>query len=256
MARLVRLPLSGLTAGEITLNEDASHYLLRVHRLGSGDAFVVFDPELAVEADAELVCVRGRRAVCSVRAPRSAPRSRLSLTLLQGFGKADRVDQVVRDATALGASRVVIVETERSVVKLSETSKERVQSRRERWRTIAAEAARQSGQGAIPELAGPLPLLDALREHAPEHRVRWCCDVDAGDAFGDALAAWQPAHSTLVLIGPEGGLSPAELKSAREAGLLAVRLGPATLRTETAATVVLGSLFIRSAAAVALKSEQ
>jgi 16S rRNA (uracil1498-N3)-methyltransferase len=228
----------------MTLEEEASHYLVRVHRLRVGDAFIAFDPEQATEADAELTHTKQRCAICRVQAIRPAVSSGLPITLLQGFGKGDKADQVVRDATALGAARIVIVETERSVVRLSGAREERSEQRLARWRKIAVEAARQCGRSELPEIHGPMSLGAALSAYGGEHDVGFCCDVAAEQRLVDAVSEWKPQLRTVVLVGPEGGLSEQELRSAEQAGLTRVRLGPFTLRTETAATVVLGALFL------------
>jgi 16S rRNA (uracil1498-N3)-methyltransferase len=244
LSRRVRLAVSELGPGELTLPAEAVHYLVRVHRLRSGDVFLAFDPERGLEGEVELVLPSERRALGRVRALRPAAlQSVTRVSLLQGFGKADKIDQIVRDATALMVSKIVVVETERSVVRLTAADSERTATRHARWRKIALEAARQSGRSDVPAILGPAPLASALSEHAAEHPVRWCCDPRAELSLGDVLASWDPASPTLVLVGPEGGLSEDELAGAAHAGLIPVRLGPLTLRTETAALVVLGSLF-------------
>jgi 16S rRNA (uracil1498-N3)-methyltransferase len=158
------------------------------------------------------------------------------ITLFQAVGKGDKIDQVVRDATALGAKRLVVVTTVRSVPKLAE----RAQARRERWRQIAVAAARQSGRGDVPEVTLPLPLATAL-EQAPAGR-RIVLDPGADVPLARALDGWSASEPLSALIGPEGGLDDSELEAARAAGFSAVRFGPFVLRTETAATALLGAL--------------
>jgi 16S rRNA (uracil1498-N3)-methyltransferase len=247
MARLVRVAVPTLEAGELLLDASASHYLVNVHRLPAGARFVVFDPERALEADAELVTANERRAVCRVSPPRPARTLGMgSLTLLQGVGKADKMDQVVRDATALGVAEIVAVECARSVVRLRDSGRSR--ERAERWRKIAVESARQCGRGDIPRIGEPLGVEAALREHAATHALGWLCDPTASLSLHEALASFRPERKTLVFIGPEGGFDDRERALAREAGLTPVRLGPFTLRTETAALVVCAALYLRGTA--------
>lgn len=247
MARLVRVAVSGIEAGELELDAATSHYLVTVHRLGSGARFVVFDPDRAIEADAELLLADERRAVCRAGPVRTA---RVvgsgSVTLFQGIGKADKMDQVVRDVTALGVARIVPVECARSVVRLRESGRGRERS--QRWRKIAVEAARQCGRGDVPSVAEPLGVEEALQAHAAEHALRWLCDPAAALSLTEALASFTPELKTLVFIGPEGGFDERERALARDAGLVGVQLGPFTLRTEVAALVVCAALYLRASA--------
>ncbi len=240
LSRTVRVYVPGLAAGERTLDEGASRYLVRVHRLAPGDRFVAFDPDAALQSGGELVAARGRQAVCRLDAPEPAANvPAFHVTLLQGLGKGDRFDRVVRDATALGATSVVAIETERSVVALGD----RAGARLERWRTIAVEAARQSGRGDVPRIAGPCSLREALGR--PDEALRLVLDPEAPASLATRLGEWSGERPLALLIGPEGGLAPEELAQAQSAGFLPARFGGFVLRTETAATAVLGAVVSR-----------
>lgn len=240
MARTVRVFVPELVGGERLLDDAASRYLLRVHRLGAGDRFIAFDPDAALQAEGNVVAARGRRALCRFGEP--GPASHVpgfEVTLLQGLGKGDRFDRVVRDATALGVRSVIAVETARSMVDLGD----RAAARRERWRTIAVEAARQSGRGDAPRIEGPLRLGEALGARADA--LRLVLDPEASASLAVRLQDWSPAQPLVLLVGPEGGLSPEELAEARAAGFSPARFGEFVLRTETAATAVLGAVVAR-----------
>ncbi|MBX3127514.1 MAG: 16S rRNA (uracil(1498)-N(3))-methyltransferase [Polyangiaceae bacterium] len=237
MTRAVRVAESSLEPGERTLSEAASRYLVRVHRLAPGRAFSLFDPEARLEAEATLTVAHPRRARCRIDAVRAAPTpSGRRTTLVQALGKGDKPDQVLRDATQLGVSRVVFALTERSVVSLGE----RAASRATRWRQIALDAARQSGRPDVPEL-GPFA---ALGEVLAEVDAPLCLLLHpAGGQPLLAALSGAPADAGLVLlIGPEGGFSDAERGLAREHGFSPVTLGRLVLRTETAAVAALGAV--------------
>jgi 16S rRNA (uracil1498-N3)-methyltransferase len=267
--RRVRLPLSGLRAGPMALPTEAAHYLLRVHRLGPGDRFVAFDPDAALEADAELLpreppagealgngarqarsdgasaALRRRqggirRVSILVGEPRPASlRPGREVTLVQGLGKGDKTEAVVRDATELGVRRFMPVATERSVRRPS-----RAEVPLERWRRIAQQAARQCGRGDVPAIL-PLTELDAalgrLAPLAPS-TLGLCLHPEGDEALGAVLAQHAACREVIVLVGPEGGFSPAEIARARELGFRVVALGPLVLRTETACAAVMGAL--------------
>jgi 16S rRNA (uracil1498-N3)-methyltransferase len=231
--------LSPISEGELDLDRRQSHYLCHVHRLGPADRFVAFDPLGQIEADAELLQIGSHQARCrlgEVRAARLV--SRLNVTLWQALAKGDRVDQVVRDATALGVRRLVVVETARAALRLGDRGGRRA----ERWRTIVVEAARQSGRGDLPELAGPVGLDRALAELGHVGDRRLCLQAGASRSLREALRGWQPEEPLTALVGPEGGFDNDELERVRRSRFEVVSLGPFTLRTETAATALLGAL--------------
>ena len=223
------------------LDAGASHYLIRVHRLRQGSRFVAFDPLSVREADGVLLDERPNGARYELSAVRPALlASRLGATLIQALGKADKLDRVVRDATALGVEQLVVVETERAVVHLGA----RGGARLERWKKISVEAARQSGRGDLPEIRGPVGLESALAEcNAP---LKICLDPASEQVLGRALDGWAAPEPIALLVGPEGGFSDAELALVARSGFRRARFGSFVLRTETAATAVLGALVARA----------
>lgn len=234
MAKL-RVPMTDLEAGERVLEPRAARYVTRVRRVAVGQPFVVFDAARGLEADARLVEVRGARAVCRIGAVRPAARSPFAVTLIQALGKGDKIDRVVRDATALGVHRIVVVDSGRSVPRLGE----RAAARRDRWRAVAIEAARQSGRGDLPEIEGPKPFAEALAD--AERGARRVVLVPGAAPVAGVLAG-APGAPVVLLIGPEGGFDDDELARACSAGFVPAALGPFVLRTETAATAALGAV--------------
>jgi 16S rRNA (uracil1498-N3)-methyltransferase len=178
---------------------------------------------------------------CRIETPRPSGYRALPIRLIQGLGKADKPDEVIRAATALGAAAVTLVHTERSVARVSS---ERSAARLERWKRIAVEAARQSGRGDVPELSGPAGLSDVLALVTAPHRVT--LSPDAPPLF-QRLAAWRSHMELALLVGPEGGFDADELRAAGDAGFLPASLGATTLRTELAGVAALGALVAWSA---------
>jgi 16S rRNA (uracil1498-N3)-methyltransferase len=240
VARVVRVAVHPLLPGEAVLDVPASRYLVKVHRFEPGAEFLAFDPEARSEADATLLEARIDGARCRIGTPRAAERvSRHETGLIQCLGKGDKIDHVIRDATALGVSRLTIATSERAVVRIGGEGPHRV----DRWRRIAIDSARQSGRGDLPELAGPLDLAAALEGAAST--LKLCLDPRAELSLTRALERAQPADAIDLLIGPEGGFSADELGLAESKGFVRVGFGPFTLRTETAATAVLGAVLAR-----------
>src|ERR1700690_3697402 len=116
-SRLLRVPVAGLKAGQLNLDREATHYLVNVHRAACGIRFLAFDVEAATEATATLVKADARRALCVVdnlRVSSRVPPHRL--ILIQAFGKGAKIDQVVRDATALDTTEIWVISTSRSAL--------------------------------------------------------------------------------------------------------------------------------------------
>lgn len=230
----LRVPFPLTTPGLFPLPAEAATYVTRVHRLAVGASFLAFDPDRAVEADAELTEVSKRGAVARIGAIRPASvRSLRDVTLIQGTCKGDKMDGIVRDATELGATRIIPAITARSVARPDE-------ARGDRWRRIAVEAARQCGRGDAPRVESPRAITAALA--AGEGTVALCLDPTASLTLGAHLPIVGAATNVTILVGPEGGLADEELDEATRAGFTRVRLGTFVLRTETVCAATLGAL--------------
>ncbi len=221
MRRLV-LSEAVLDAGPLKLPSDAAHYLRDVLRLEAGTKLELTDGAGRV-AIASIDQSDKRAVVLAVEAPRFVPRPARSLTLIQCVAKGEKMDQIVRQTTELGVSRIVPVISERAVA--------RSMGRQDRWRQIVDDAVRVSGRAWRPELRPVTALVDLLAE--PRAAASWVF------ALGGAEPYATPRVDDLeVIVGPEGGLTPSEIEAARAAGFRSVSLGEHTLRTETAAAAV------------------
>lgn len=236
--RLLRVPLEPLVPGERVLDEPVGRYVTRVHRLGAGDRFIAFDPAAATEAEV-VITAAGREVTVRISEVRpSANVAPGGLTLLQGIGKGDKPEDVVRAATALGVAVVVFVETQRAVVHVGD----RAASRRKRWRAVAVEAARQSGRGDVPRVEGPLPLSEAVTMVSGPEGPRVYLSPRAASSFTASLRGHRAGAPLAVFIGPEGGLADEEESLLLASGFVPASLGRFVLRTEIAAVAVLGAV--------------
>jgi 16S rRNA (uracil1498-N3)-methyltransferase len=246
---VTRAPIPELAPGERRLEGAVAHYLARVLRLRAGDAFVAFDPATARESDATTVWT-DQDTITVKFGPLREGRARAArgLTWIQGLAKGDKCDAVVRDATELGSTRIVVATTRRSVVKLDAA---RALERQARWARIASEAARQSGRSDTPRVDTPRTWVDAL-DHAADavDATRFCLWEQATAPLAPPLLEALSREAPLAFAcGPEGGLEAREVDEARSRGWLVVSLGPFTLRTETVAAAVLGAVRVWSALA-------
>ncbi len=143
------------------------------------------------------------------------------------------MDWILQKATELGASRIVPLLTERSVVRLDAKQAEK---KVQHWRGIAIAACEQCGRNRVPEVALPMDLFEFVESANTSGATRLLLSPTA-DASIDRVPVG--ASGVTVLIGPEGGLTETEYEMALRSGFTSVRMGPRVLRTETAAIAAL-----------------
>ncbi len=224
-------PLS--EGAELSLNDSAVQHLGRALRMRPGESIRLFDGA-GNEHQAELVELSKRAIRVRVGAVIDNPtESGLEVELGQVMSRGERMDYVVQKATELGVSRIVPLFSERCEVKLNP---ERQTKRVDHWQQVAISACEQSGRSRVPDIAMPQPLSQWLQQCDCE--LKLVLHPDAAMS----LAQRQAPASTGLLIGPEGGLSDAEIEQARAAGFESLRLGPRVLRTETAPVTALSVL--------------
>jgi 16S rRNA (uracil1498-N3)-methyltransferase len=199
---------------------------------------VAFDPSARVQADAVIVECSRKGVVCDIGPV--CPATLLPQTpvvLLQGIPKAEKLDQIVRDATELGATRIVPVVCARCAPSALRIER----SRLARWDRIARQAARQCGRGDVPSVGEPAQLPAALDAIAIDS-LRLCLWERSSTPLGAVLQAQAARRAVALLIGPEGGLDEAEVELCARSGFEAVSFGRFILRTETASTAALGAI--------------
>ncbi len=160
------------------------------------------------------------------------------VTLGQGLPKSDKMDWIVQKATELGASGIVPLITERTIVKVKDEGK-----RTGRWQKIAREAAMQSARPDIPRIGDIKIFHDFIMTLDPGPMTLLLFPWEEGtEPIKNVLRQKPGARNIVVLIGPEGGFSSVEAGMAEEKGFHLVSLGPNILRTETAAVAVLSMI--------------
>jgi 16S rRNA (uracil1498-N3)-methyltransferase len=159
----------------------------------------------------------------------------VSITLGVGLLKGDQMDAVVRDATVLGASRIVPMLTQHVTVPERVWAREKLEAR---WLRVAIAAAKQCGRAVVPEIAAVTPMDDVIAGAGEVVRVVCVEPAHGGTATG---LGPKPA-AALLCIGPEGGWSAAEL-ARLSPGARQLSLGPRTLRAELAPVVALTAVW-------------
>ena len=218
-----------LSLGQHELPEAQAHYIGRVLRHAVGDAVQLFDGS-GQEYLGELIEV-GKKAVRVELREQLAGQaeSPLRIHLGQGLSRGERMDWAIQKATELGVGEITPIVSERCEVRLKD---ERADKRLAHWRQVALSACEQCGRSVLPLIHSPVTLAE------------WQAHVQAElklvlHPVAAPLESHARPHSLAFLIGPEGGLSEAEVEQAKAAGFHAARLGPRVLRTETAPVVAL-----------------
>mgnify|MGYP006281893499 FL=1 len=222
-----------LNVGEqLSLNEDASHYVRTVLRLKQDQAIILFNGQ---GGDFAGHFTEVSRKTVRVQINEKLPRdveSPLRISLGMGISRGDRMDWAVQKAVELGVHSITPLMTERCVIKFDTEKK---QQRRQHWQHIVQHAAEQSGRSVLPALQEVVHIHDWVRT---QQGLKVFLDPYAEQTLADI----QPDAMHLTLLsGPEGGFSDQERQLAKAAGFIPVRMGARILRTETAVLAALAA---------------
>src|SRR3954466_9301398 len=225
-----------LTGGE-------AHHCRNVLSLEHGDKVVAFDGR-GREIPAEITDVSGNEISLRKLHEARTPPLRCQITLAQAIPKGKNMDLIVQKAVEIGAAEIAPILSDRTVVRLDDES---AVSKQEKWQNVATEAAKQCGQNWLPRVHIPqttaqffqqggrfdLQLIGSLQSDA-RHLKEILAEIIA--EHGDR------PRSVLMVVGPEGDFTPAELSLARSHGCRPITLGPIVLRVETASIYCLSIL--------------
>ena len=255
------IPPEDWNPGALVLTGSEAHHARNVLRLQRGERVVLFNGR-GREITAKIVDL-GRDEIRFRKLHESeTPPLRCRITLGQAIPKGKNMDLIVQKAVEIGAAEIAPLISERTIVDLDPASAEQKQAK---WQQVVIEAAKQCGQNWLPRVYAPQKLKDffatveagvspAIFEGTRPTRAPLQFDLRLiGSLQPDALhlkqilADYANEHrhlptSVLMLVGPEGDFTPAELALAKGHGCRAITLGPIVLRVETAAIYCLSVL--------------
>ncbi|MDO4462501.1 MAG: RsmE family RNA methyltransferase [Bacteroidia bacterium] len=216
---------------EGALNAEESKHCVSVMRHRVGDEVYVSNGQ-GVIWTCSLVEANSRGCMLNVISEQSTPSRASSLTMAVALTKnIDRFEWFVEKATEMRVERIVPLITDHS---------ERVQMRLDRMQRVVVAAAKQSLKAWLPELTEPVKIADLFKDNQYDKAQRFIMHCDAPiscDVKPHLLKALNPNQDTLLLIGPEGDFSSAEIQKAISLGYKEASLGDERLRTETAAVL-------------------
>ncbi|MCU4615160.1 MULTISPECIES: 16S rRNA (uracil(1498)-N(3))-methyltransferase [Acinetobacter] len=217
----------------LELTETVFHHWVKVLRAQVGESATLFNGQ-GGEYDVTLTEVAKKSATVSVNAFNPANRTPKFQALLgQVMSKGDRMDYAIQKAVELGVSEIQLLISDRCEMRLKY---DRDQKKLDHWQGIAIAACEQCGLNIVPEILAPMSLEKWLDTELPNTKLVLAPNKDETDVLADATL------DLALLIGPEGGLSEAEISAANQKGFLNWCIGERVLRTETAPVVALSIL--------------
>jgi 16S rRNA (uracil1498-N3)-methyltransferase len=218
--------------GQYVLDGAEGRHAAVAQRLQVGERLDIVDGQ-GTRLRAVVTELRGAQLVFTVESVVREPASPLRLTLVQALAKADRDEQAVEAAVECGVDAVIPWQADRSIV---QWRGERAHRARARWESRVLAATKQARRSWLPPVGG-LVTSRQLAARGPNIVV-----LDAAATMALADVALPPSGELLVAVGPEGGVSEAELAALQAAGAQAARLGPHVMRTSTAGPVAIALL--------------
>jgi 16S rRNA (uracil1498-N3)-methyltransferase len=212
-----------------------ARYLRKVLRLRVGDHVTVFDGsrEHVVRLD---TCSRDEVSGEIVERTGTVEPRATRITLAFCCVRPGPTSEILRHGTEAGVSLFVPL--------LGRRSCRRPAGAKERWEAVTASAAAQCGRVDVPKVAAPMNLDDFVQTEASSGMKIILSAGARSQPLLDILQCSSPPGSVLLMVGPEGGFDPDEESRAAGAGFVPASLGPLVLRTETAAVLASGIVFL------------
>ena len=215
---------TALDGDEVVLTGREAHHAAVVRRVRVGEAVTVGDGRGAW-LSGEVAAASPQRVAVVITHRRTVPAAAPRLVLVQALAKGDRDELAVQAATEIGADAII------------RWQGAKIEKGRARWSSIVREAAKQAHRAWIPEVTAPVSTADLAAR--AEHARLLVLVPDAADPLTAVFLDPQDTTDVLVIVGPEGGLTPEEVDRLGSAGARPVRLGENVLRTSTAGPAAL-----------------
>lgn len=213
----------------IYLEEQDLVHAHNVLRLRVGDSLEVVAGDCLCQGKVEKI---DQKLVVRVDSSRQVKLPQSFVALFQGVPKGRKFDWVVEKATELGVDAIYPVIFERTVPQLKKG-----EQRLERWTRIVKEASQQSKREYLPQLKSPLTLVELRKALKGYDTVLVWWEGERAPLKGSLGKALRKSQKVAVVVGPEGGLSLAEVGKLRQVGATTLSLGNLVLKSETAGIV-------------------
>ncbi len=247
------LPPGSVQGRRLVFTGREARHITRVLRLPRGEKIVGFDGS-GREYEAVIAVLSPRRVEAIVGEVKEKDIVRPShVALAQGLIKGGAFDRVVRQAAEIGVDEIFPLRSRRSVVRPGGLT----EKKRQRWESIAVDAARQSGRARVPRVhcpAGWGELFNLATDYELKLLLWEKENRRTLKAVLDEYAS--PPAGALLVVGPEGGFTDEEAAEAAAAGFATAALFPTILRSSTAPLAALACYYYHYQGARPLKPKE
>ncbi len=223
-----------ITGETAYIDKQEARHIKKVLRLKAGDEVILFDGSgqeykaLLMESEKNNLFAR----IIEIKMKEDSPE--ISLCLVQGIAKGDKMDNIIQKATEIGTAVIYPLSSERTIVRLQGDS---AVKKVNRWQQIAREACKQCRRNVIP-LVKPVMEIDQIFQDIGDFPALMLYENEQDNSLRQVLHSIRETVLTtgkiFLIVGPEGGFSEVEVEKARKQGVQTASLGPRILRTETA----------------------
>ncbi len=225
---------------DILIDGKEAHHILDVMRMQDGDKVVVFDGT----GNEYIGFIKNtdrtarRLLVEIIRTEKPSSKRVPEITLAQALPKKGKMDYIIEKATELGASEVIPLVSDRTIVRPDDAG---CRKKVERWKKLAVEAAKQCGRTDVPEIDAVTEFSEMIDRMDRYDLVLFACLTDKTISLRKSLEGFK-SGKILVFIGPEGDFTPEEMKMADVENCRFVSLGKRVLKSDTAGLALLSVL--------------
>jgi len=237
---LTETPLAG-ASGTITVGPEVAGHAVRVRRMGAGEELELIDGT-GVRLRGTIQEGTSDSLTLSVTDETEEPQQRPRLVLVQALAKNDRDIQAIEAATEVGVDAVIPWAAQRSI---ADWPAKKAHKMAAKWANVLTAATLQARRARVPELGELIRGTAVTQLVTPTSRVIVLDETESSglteavNDLGEGSTTQGDIDEIVVIVGPEGGITPAEVDALVSAGARTAVLGPTILRASTAGPVAL-----------------
>jgi len=225
---------NNITKNSIVITGKEAHHIKDVIRLKPGDNFIGLDGS-GCQYICKVTKIGKDRIEAAIEDRLESVIKIPNVTLACAIPKLAKMDYIVQKATELRAQNLIPMQTARTELKLNE---QKAKLKRERWIKIAKESSKQCGRAKILDVEEVKSFKEII-DGSGKYKIKLIPCLSSDTKPIKEVLSGLNLNSVIILIGPEGGFTPAEIDIAINADFIPVSLGPTVLRVDTAAIFTL-----------------